>query len=105
VARIIAALAKSGEQAGLSNEMANIVALETVLGTAWLGASGNNDMAEIARRVASPNGTTEAGLAVLDRDSVLDELIAVTMAAADRREEELAEEAKAGSLAAAADLS
>ena len=33
-------------------------------------------MDEVARRVASPNGTTEAGLAVLDRDGVLDRLIA-----------------------------
>jgi len=105
VARFIAALAKAGGQRGLSSEMAGIVALETVLGTAWLGAATKHDMAEIARRVASPNGTTEAGLAVLDRDAVLDELIAVTIAAAARRGEELAEEAKSGSLAAAAELS
>lgn len=104
-ARFIAALAKAGEQRGLSSEMAGIVALETVLGTAWLGAASKHDMAEIARRVASPNGTTEAGLAVLDRDAVLDELIAVTIAAAARRGAELAEEAKGGSLAAAAELS
>ncbi len=36
----------------------------------------------LARRVASPNGTTEAGLAVLDRDAALDRLIAETLAAA-----------------------
>lgn len=105
VARFIAALAKAGEQRGLSSEMAGIVALETVLGTAWLGAATRREMGEIARRVASPNGTTEAGLAVLDRDAVLDELIAVTIEAAARRGAELAEEAKSGSLAAAADLS
>jgi pyrroline-5-carboxylate reductase len=105
VARFIGALAKAGEQRGLSSEMAGVVALETVLGTAWLGAASKHDMAEIARRVASPNGTTEAGLAVLDGDAVLDELIAVTIAAAARRGEELAEEARGGSLAAAAELS
>ncbi len=105
VARFIAALAKAGEQRGLSSEMAGIIALETVLGTAWLGAATKQDMAAIARRVASPNGTTEAGLAVLDRDAVLDELIAVTIEAAARRGAELAEEAKGGSLAAAAELS
>lgn len=105
VARFIAALAKAGEKRGLSGEMAGIVALETVLGTAWLGAAAKHDMAEIARRVASPNGTTEAGLAVLDGDAVLDELIAVTIEAAARRGGELAEEAKSGSLAAAASLS
>lgn len=105
VARFIAALAKAGEARGLSREMAGVVALETVLGTAWLGAATKHDMADIARRVASPNGTTQAGLAVLDRDAVLDELIAVTIDAAARRGAELAEEAKSGSLAAAAELS
>jgi pyrroline-5-carboxylate reductase len=51
-------------------------------------------MDSIARRVASPRGTTEAGLAVLDRDHVLDELIAVTIEAAARRGAELAAEAR-----------
>ncbi len=105
VARFIAALAKAGEKRGLSSEMAGIVALETVLGTAWLGAASKHDMAEIARRVASPNGTTEAGLAVLDRDAVLDELIALGIDAAARRGAELAEDAKSGSLAEAAEVS
>lgn len=105
VARFIAALAKAGEERGLSREMADVVALETVLGTGWLAASTKWDMDVLARRVASPNGTTEAGLAVLDRESVLDELIGVTIAAAARRGTELAEEAKSGSLAGAAQLS
>jgi pyrroline-5-carboxylate reductase len=51
-------------------------------------------MAEVARRVASPNGTTEAGLAVLDADDALDRLIAETIAAAARRGAQLAEEAR-----------
>jgi pyrroline-5-carboxylate reductase len=94
VARFIAALTKAGERRGLSYEIAATIARETVLGTAWMAASTGEDMASIARRVASPNGTTEAGLAVLDRDHVLDELIAVTIEAAARRGAELAEEAK-----------
>ena len=105
VARFIAALAKAGEKRGLSREFAQTVALETVLGTAWMAASTGQDMESIARRVASPNGTTEAGLAVLDRDEVLDQLIAVTIEAAARRGAELAEEAKSPSLAETARLS
>ena len=104
VARFIAALTKAGEKRGLSREIASTIALETVLGTAWLAASTAEDMESIARRVASPRGTTEAGLAVLDRDDVLDQLIAVTIEAAARRGAELAEEAKAGQLAEAARL-
>ena len=99
VARFIDALAKAGEKRGLSAELASTLARETVLGTAWLAASSGEDMNAIAKRVASPNGTTEAGLAVLDRENVLDQLVAVTIDAAASRGAELAEEAKSPSLA------
>ena len=94
VARFIGALTKAGVKRGLTQEIAAIIARETVLGTAWLAATAGEDMDSIARRVASPRGTTEAGLAVLDRDHVLDELIAVTIEAAARRGAELAAEAR-----------
>lgn len=99
VARFIAALAKAGEARGLSAEMAATVALETVLGTAWLAAASGETMEMLATRVASPKGTTEAGLKVLDTDSALERLIAATIAAAAKRGAELAEEAKSGQLA------
>jgi pyrroline-5-carboxylate reductase len=105
VARFIAALTKAGAKRGLTEEVAGIIARETVLGTAWMAATRNEDMESIARRVASPKGTTEAGLAVLDREHVLDDLIAVTIDAAARRGAELADEAKAPSLAESARLS
>jgi pyrroline-5-carboxylate reductase len=95
VARFIAALAKAGEKRGLSPDIAATIALETVLGTAWMAATNGEDMASVARRVASPNGTTEAGPSVLDHDHVLDELVGLTIDAAARRGAELAEEAKA----------
>jgi pyrroline-5-carboxylate reductase len=105
VARFIAALAKAGVQRGLDPDIAATVALETVLGTGWMAAASGETMDAIAQRVASPNGTTEAGLAVLDRDGVLDGLIAVTIDAAARRGAELAADArpdgaKGGALAA-----
>ena len=105
VARFIAALAKAGQKRGLSDEIAAIIARETVLGTSWMAASTGEGMDSVAKRVASPNGTTEAGLAVLDRDDVLDDLIGVTIEAAARRGAELAEEAKVPSLAESARLS
>lgn len=95
VARFVTALTKAGEQSGLSREIAATIARETVLGTAWMAATTGEDMGSIARRVASPNGTTEAGLAVLDHDDVLDKLVALTIEAAAKRGAELAEEAKA----------
>lgn len=96
VARFVAALAKAGVKRGLTEQIAATLALETVLGTAWMAATNKESMESVARRVASPNGTTEAGLQVLDRDHVLDELVAVTIDAAARRGGELAEEARAG---------
>ena len=99
VARFIAALAKAGMKRGLSDEIASVLALETVLGTAWMAASSGESMDSIARRVASPKGTTQAGLDVLDREGVLDQLVAITIEAAARRGAELAQEAETASLA------
>jgi pyrroline-5-carboxylate reductase len=64
-----------------------------------MAATTRETMDEIVRRVASPNGTTEAGLAVLGRDDVLDKLVSLTIGAASRRAVELAAEAKGAQLA------
>ncbi len=91
-ARFVRALARAAEARGLSPEIASTVALETVLGTAWMAATANETMEDIVKRVASPGGTTEAGLAVLDQ--ALDDLIGVTIEAAAQRGAELAEDAR-----------
>lgn len=92
VARLIAALSKAGIERGLDPALADRVALETVLGTAVMAKARGETMESIAVRVASPNGTTEAGLKVLDTG--LDQLVAETIAAASRRGEELAAAAR-----------
>ena len=99
VARFVDAMAKAGVDRGLSQELASTIALETVLGTSWMAATTREPMDSVVSRVASPNGTTEAGLAVLNREDVLDKLISLTIAAASRRGTELAEEAKGANLA------
>jgi pyrroline-5-carboxylate reductase len=105
VARFVAALTKAGMKRGLTEEIAATLALETVLGTAWMASTRSESMDSIAKRVASPKGTTEAGLAVLDHDHVLDQLVELTIDAAARRGAELAEEAKSALLADTARLS
>ena len=55
--------------------------------------AGHEDPGSIARRVASPNGTTERGLAALDAPGGLQSLIDDVLAAAIARGRELAEEA------------
>ncbi|GAA4017506.1 pyrroline-5-carboxylate reductase [Sphingomonas swuensis] len=92
VARFIAAFAAAGEGRGLDQGLALTAAREAVLGSAWLAAATGEPMEELARRVTSPNGTTEAGLKVLDPE--LGDLIDRTLAAATRRSAELAAEIK-----------
>ena len=55
VARFVDALAKAGEERGLSPEIAATVALETVLGTGWMAATTGETMD--ASRAASPAPT------------------------------------------------
>ena len=76
VARFVAALAKAGVARGLDPDVVARIALHTVLGTALMAETHGESMDSLARRVASPNGTTEAGLAVLDSDGALDRLVA-----------------------------
>ena len=94
VARFADALAKGGEALGLRPGQAEQVAIQTLVGTGAYAAATSTSMAEIARRVASPKGTTEQGLAVLDAPDGLQPLIDRTLAAAVRRGEELAEAAR-----------
>jgi len=88
VARFIEALATTAETRGLEPSLALAIARETVFGTGWLAVTDNPPMDEIVRRVRSPNGTTAAGLAVLEPE--LTPLLERTVAAATRRGAELA---------------
>ena len=92
VARFVAALAKAGVERGLDPALADRLALETVLGTSAMAAARDETMESIAHRVASPNGTTEAGLKILDAE--LDRLVSRTLEAASRRGAELADAAR-----------
>ena len=93
VARFADALAKSGQAMGLKPDVAREVAVQTLVGTGAYAATTGVSMTEIARRVASPKGTTEQGLAVLDASDGLQPLVDRTLAAAVRRGLELAAEA------------
>lgn len=93
VYRFLDALAQAGAGLGLDPAAAARMALATVAGAAELAARSGEDFAGLAARVASKGGTTEAGLAVLDRDAALATLIARTLRAAHDRSRELAGEA------------
>ena len=93
VARFIDALGKGGTALGLRPGQAEQIATQTLVGTGAYAAETAASMTEIARRVASPKGTTEQGLAVLDAPDGLQQLIDRTLGAAVRRGKELADEA------------
>ena len=94
VARFAAAMSTGGEVMGLDPARAAAIAARTLVGTAALIARGEG-FAGLARRVASPNGTTEQGLAVLDASDGLQPLVDRMFAAAIARGKAMAAEAAA----------
>lgn len=96
VARFAEALGRSAQSLGISPGRAQSLAIQTLVGTADLAKATGWSTDEIARRVASPRGTTEQGLAVLDAADGLQALVDRTLDAAVRRGRELAEEVRRG---------
>jgi pyrroline-5-carboxylate reductase len=84
VALLIESLADGGVKAGLPRGLAQALAVQTVAGTAALIEQTGEHPAQIKDRVASPGGTTIAGLAVLEQRAVRGALIDAVVAAADR---------------------
>jgi pyrroline-5-carboxylate reductase len=94
VYRFIDALAAGAASLGLEPGQAQRLALATVEGAALLAAASPHSPGELARRVASPGGTTQAGLDVLDRDDALAGLVEATIKAAADRSAEMARAAR-----------
>jgi len=93
--RFIDALAAAGEALGLPFEQAARLALRMVEGAAALAAASPDDPEALARRVASPGGTTEAGLKILDDERALADLMLRTLEASRLRGAEMALAARA----------
>jgi pyrroline-5-carboxylate reductase len=88
--RFIDALAAGAATLGLDPAQALRMALATVAGAARLAEDAREHPAMLADRVASKGGSTRAGLDVLDQDEALLRLVEATLAAAERRNHELA---------------
>ena len=89
VFRIVDALAAAGTTLGLPPAQAARLALTTVAGSAELAARADVAPGELARRVASKGGSTQAGYDVLDADAALVDLLTRTLRAATRRNTEM----------------
>lgn len=94
VYRFIDALAAAGASLGLPADQAERLALATVEGAGLLAASADASPATLADRVASPGGSTREGLNVLDSGDALKALLRETLAAATRRNAEMAAAAR-----------
>lgn len=92
--RFIDALVEAGAALGLGPEQTKRLAMATVEGAATLAARSGEEPAALADRVASRGGSTRAGLDVLDGEPGLAGLVRETLAAAVRRNREMAEEAR-----------
>jgi pyrroline-5-carboxylate reductase len=86
VYRLLEAFAKGGAELGLEETEAMTLAM--FRGALALAARSGEDFATLAARVASPGGTTRAGLDALETE--VDRLIAATLRAARDRSEQLA---------------
>lgn len=94
VYRFIDALAAGATALGLPQDQSARLALAMVEGAAQLASASPHGPAELADRVASPGGTTRAGLDVLDADSALYRLVRKTLEAAADRSAEMSREAR-----------
>ena len=83
----IEALADGGVQAGLPRPLALALATQTVLGAATLASETGKHPGELKDQVASPGGTTIAGLAALEERAFRGTLMAAVAAAAKRSAE------------------
>jgi pyrroline-5-carboxylate reductase len=87
VAIAIEALADGGVAAGLPRQIANKLALQTVLGTAQLLNESELHPAQLKDRVTSPGGTTITGITKLEQSGFRSALIEAVIAAAKRSQE------------------
>ena len=94
VARFADALANGGAGLGLPADLARDIAVQTLIGTAAFAEESGVTMEELARRVASPKGTTEKGLEILDGEEGLSALVSRMLDAWMRRSAEMAAEAQ-----------
>ncbi len=94
VYRVIDGFASGAEALGLPREQADRLALAMIEGAVALAAQSPVSPGELAKRVASPGGTTQKGLDVMDANMVQKRLIEATLRAARDRGSEMAAESR-----------
>lgn len=88
--RLVEALIKSGEGLGLSKEVSEQLAQQTLVGAGAMLEKMKESAGSLRAKVTSPGGTTSAALGVFDQEDALDHLAAKAIMAAVKRSKELA---------------
>lgn len=96
VYRFIDALAGGAAGLGMDPTQAERLAKQMVAGAAALAADSPHSPGDLARRVASPGGTTQKGLDVLDERGALQDLVTRCLEATRDRERELSQALRDG---------
>jgi pyrroline-5-carboxylate reductase len=96
VYRFIDSLAAGAVALGLEEGQSQRLALAMVEGAALLAGGSELSPGELADKVASPGGSTRAGMNVLDEGGALAEVVADAMTAARDRNAEMAAAARKG---------
>ncbi|HHJ17803.1 MAG TPA: pyrroline-5-carboxylate reductase [Gammaproteobacteria bacterium] len=84
---IIEAMQEAGEELGLEEKTARLLALQTAFGAAKMALESRDDAATLRQRVTSPGGTTERALAVLENGGLRNLFNDALRAARDRSRE------------------
>lgn len=92
VYRFTDALAAAAAELGMDQAQAGRLAKQVVAGAAALAADSAHPPGELARRVASPGGTTQKGLDVLDEGGAMTDLVRRCLEATRDRERALSQQ-------------
>lgn len=84
---LMQALEDAAAHAGLSRDMARLLAIQTAFGAAKLALEHDEEPQVLRERVTSPNGTTAAAISVLETRDVADSIDRAVAAGIKRAEE------------------
>jgi pyrroline-5-carboxylate reductase len=87
--RVMEAIETAGVGLGLTKETAHLLTLQTALGAAKMALESRESVANLREQVTSPGGTTEQGLAAMEKHNI-DAVFSDVLKAARDRSEELA---------------
>ncbi|KAK9764028.1 hypothetical protein K7432_008826 [Basidiobolus ranarum] len=88
---VLEAMEKAGVEAGLTPEASSSLAIQTCLGAAKMAEASEDSVAELRRKVTSPNGTTDAAIKTMIKGDV-PKWVSNGVLAANSKSKELAQQ-------------